>query len=203
MSDLNAQLTTISSDPNLTFPGIDSEVLAVAGIDVEPAYNPTYVTDHWFAGYNGANVQNKEIVYIIGSADNCPTDYPSLNVQYPSSINPGPCYPGWTQDDLYEVTWGLPFSWPFPQIYRTDESNAEEWRRIAIYANAKYNSKMAFKGEMTTLEACNQTNADCSTIDNSPAVGFSQLYNRIFGDNRIINLMIWSTDIRYSGGYEQ
>jgi len=187
------------------YPGLPDRVLAVGGINIEPNFNPAYIARHWLSGYN--SVMGHSILYVIASADECPLDYPPEEPEtgtYPA----GNCGYDWTQEDIYYVTWGASSSWPYPEIYNTIGANADQWYRIGLYSKLSHGTRMTFRGAMTQLAACQQLREEfpgipqCVGIDNDPATGFNQLYNRINSDKyqRITNRMVWSTDIKkYKG----
>jgi hypothetical protein len=204
VTDVNNILYNISfSDPN--YYGISSQVLAVGGNNIEPGFNPTYVSQHWLEGYNQAVVSNKQLSYIIASADGCPTDYPPDNAQRPTIYYPGQCYHNmdysinWTQEDLYKVTWEYSYSMPFPEIYEVHGAHADQWHRIGIYSYVTEYSTMAFVGEMTQFRACEQVGGTgCVDLTLFPYDAFQMFFYRINGDMRIINNLKWSTDISHA-----
>ncbi len=212
--DINNQLAVLGQTEY--YSGIDLAIEAVTGINIEPGFNPVNVPDDWLKGYNEADVPGKEPSYVIGSADQCPLNYPPDNASYPGfegNYPPEHCLWDdnlqiyWTQQDLYQMNWGYGSSWPFPEIYETGGAHAEQWHHLAIYANVNNNSMMGYYGTMTQFYACVQRRAQdptytkCDTLDNYPDFGFIQLYNEINGDDRVLNSLHWSTDMKYSGGY--
>lgn len=192
-----ANLVSEVNNRFLDYPGLSSRVAAVGGINIEPGFNPFYIPNHWLNGYN--SVANHKPVYVIASADGCPLDYPYTEPET-GSYTPAVCNNGWSQEDIYHVSWGSSASWPYPEIY--NNATAIQWYRIGLYS--KYNHyQMVFKGAMTQLGACNQLRDEypneqhCVGTDYDPASGYIALYDQISSDpyHRITNVMIWSTDI--------
>jgi hypothetical protein len=187
------------------YPGMPDRVFAVGGNNIEPGFNPDYIPRHWLDGYN--SVTGRRLLYVIASADGCPENYPPTEPEtgyYP----PYNCNNNWTQEDVYYVTWGAPYSWPMPEIYNTQGANSNQWYRIASYSRLSHNKQMTFLGEMTQLAACQQLREQepgvphCVGTDNDPTTGFTQFYNRINSDpyRRISNNMKWSTDMKWYYG---
>lgn len=189
----------------LDYPGLSTRVSAAGANNIEPGFNPAYIPRHWLAGYN--SVSNRKILYVVASADGCPQYYPPTEPET-GIYSPGICNDGWTQEDIYYVSWGAYSSWPYPEIYNTLGANADQWYRIGLYSKLSHNSMMYFRGSMTQLAVCLQLreedpyNPYCIGTDNDPTTGFIQLYTRIESDpyNRIYNSMHWATDMkRYYG----
>jgi hypothetical protein len=186
-------------------PSVLNRVSIVGGNNIEPGFNPSYVPIHWLNGYN--SVANRKPLYVIASADGCSETYPPTEPEY-GYRSPGSCNNGWTQEDIYTVTWGAPSSFPFPEIYNTNYANANQWYRIGLYSRLSHNTKMRFRGSMTQLAVCQQLRQEnpgvpkCVGVDNDPTTGFAQLYTKIDSDpyDRIDNYMIWASDMkRYYG----
>jgi hypothetical protein len=177
-----------------SYPYVLNRVEVVGGNNIEPDFNPTYVPLHWLQGYN--SVANRKSLYVIASAAGCSETYPP---DEPESgyRSPGSCNNGWTQDDIYYVSWGAPSSLPFPEIFDPQNANANQWYRIGLYTKLSHNTTMWFRGSMTEFAACQQQQP-CAG-DNSPSTGFAQLYTRIDNDphRRIGNNMTWATDMKY------
>ena len=123
----------------LDYTGLTSRVVAVGGINIEPGFNPVYIPTHWLNGYESVTDNRRQLVYIIGSAEGCPTNYPPSN---PTSYNPQDCYKKydngqllykWTQEDVYYVNWGKQLNWPYPEIYNT--ATADQWYHISLYSD--------------------------------------------------------------------
>jgi hypothetical protein len=111
-----AQLVgTINTD--IKNSGWSSQVTAVGGNDIEPDWYDAPDTTSWAQGY--AAYGGRYLNY--GSADGCPQ----------TTSSGGNCDNGWTQHDVWYVSWGDPPAYPIPEIYFT--SNALEWTMISLY----------------------------------------------------------------------
>src|SRR5262249_51272426 len=66
-------------------------------------------TRTWVDGY--ASVHPQRFLYNVGDAGGCP--------QNGTTAVAGPCNGGWTQEDVWYVSWGSPPSEPLPEIYTT------------------------------------------------------------------------------------
>ena len=104
------------------YPGLSSRVTAVGANNIEPGFNSADIPRHWLDGYN--NVSGHKQLYVIASADGCPQDYPPTEPET-GYYSPGSCNDGWTQEDIYYVSWGASSSWPYPEIYNTIGANAD------------------------------------------------------------------------------
>lgn len=131
-----ANLVIEINDRFLDYPGLTSRVLTVGGINIEPNFNPVYVPQHWMDGYNSVTDYRRQIVYVIGSADECPLDFPPSIL---GTYSPRDCYKKysgsillykWTQDDVRNISWGFTLAWPFPEIYNS--ATADQWYRISL-----------------------------------------------------------------------
>jgi hypothetical protein len=91
---------------------------------------------------------------------------------------------GWTQDDVYYVSWGASRARPLPEIYNTYWISAQQWQNLNVYA-VSIGHKMFFYGAMTQQQACTDLEhigiCDPSII-NSPAQGWQQLYLALNGN---------------------
>jgi hypothetical protein len=196
------------NDRFLDYQGLTSRVVAVGGINVEPNFNPVYVPQHWMEGYNSVTDTRRQVVYVIGSADECPLDFPPSIL---GTYTPGDCfkkYNGgvlvykWTQEDIRNISWGFAMAWPFPEIYNS--ATADQWYRISLLSRFNHNSPMYFRGVITQLGACEQLREQnpgvqiCVGTDYAPNNGFLALYGRIQSDQYTVagNHLKWSTDIR-------
>ncbi len=180
--------------------GMSSRVTAAAGNNIEPNYNSFDIPNHWLQGYDSVNNPKKTLVYIIGSADGCPTNYPpSTPGQYSAAI----CYEHpvyhwtWTQADVLYVNWGYYLSYPIPEIY--DSVMADQWYRLSLYANFNNGFPIRFPGTLTQQGACFQDGTCPPGTNIGPITGFNLLYSRLQGDIYTVpdSSMIWATDIRY------
>ena len=100
-------------------------VVASGASDMELDWNSPSATRSWGNGYDAAALYWYNN---FGDAAGCPPY--------------GSCNNGWTQDDVWYVSWGNPSAWPFPQIYNETGANAKQWQRISLrgYTNHGGNS---------------------------------------------------------------
>jgi hypothetical protein len=172
-----------------------SKIHVAGAIDIEADWNTAQNTRNWIHGY----VSNTSILYYnFGTCDGCPTTgEPQCN------NNGGSINDDWTLEDIRYVSTGEPESWPFPEIYRTNGANAQQWFRTSVYSYICHNSiPLPFKGTMTTYNACVDRDdlEDCHNlgIDNKPIDGWNQLWQLIYSDTRTrISSMPYSTDISW------
>lgn len=174
--------------------GYTSKIQVAGAIDVEPDWNTVQNTKNWIDGY----VDNTtKPYYNFGTCDGCPYTGEPVCANNGGTINNS-----WTLEDVRYVSWGEVQSWPLPEIYRTDGINAQQWYRISLYSYLCHNgSKIAFKGTMSTWQACQDTNPNqCHSIgiDNQPSAAWWQLWDTLYADLRTrINNMPWLTDITW------
>jgi hypothetical protein len=189
----------------LDYPGLSSHITAVAGNNIEPNFNPEYIPRHWLDGYHSVADYRRTNVYIIGSADECPQDFPPSVL---GSYTPRDCYMKyagqtllwkWTQEDVRNISWGYSLSWPFPEIYNS--ATANQWYRISLLSRFNFGNSLHFRGEITQSGACEQI-PPCEGEDYQPKDGFWALYNRLQADQYTLqgNDLKWSTDIRHYYG---
>lgn len=95
----------------------------------------------WASGY----VRSTASPYVdFGSADGCPT----------GTHNNGGCNNGWTQQDEWTVSWGIPRvavgartgARGLPEIYF--ESGAQQWLQIALYGDVHKGGRQSFTGPL-------------------------------------------------------
>lgn len=103
--------------------GFSSQVSVEGGNDMEPGYDTYPPTAAWVNGWAGA-----VSLYLVnyGSADGCPPY--------------GSCNNGWTQDNVWYVSWGAPPAFAAPEIYL--QSQADQWGAI------RYRDYMQFRGPL-------------------------------------------------------
>lgn len=157
--------------------GYGSQEYARGANDMELSWNSYATTKAWVDAYNAATTLP---LYDYGDAGGCPPY--------------GSCNNGWTQADLYDVSWGAKDSYPFPEIYTTNGSQASEWYNESLFSALNEPAgKMGILGTMTQYAACG-----CGSSTNTPAQGFDQLQNDLNGDSRTAYAMSYSTDITYA-----
>ncbi|HZW05228.1 MAG TPA: hypothetical protein VFF68_14945, partial [Anaerolineaceae bacterium] len=169
--------------------GYSRQVTVVAAKDIEQGnmitsgqwngkyrWAPPYVEDGWISGFS-AGSGNKVPYYNYGACSGCwATLYSTASSYYsPFTANPST---GWSQADVWKVSWGAVPAWPVPEIYVTDGVNARQWQAISLFGAVYKGSRMDFLGVMTQSGAC--TTRDCHDVEkNTPEMGWTQLYNEL------------------------
>jgi hypothetical protein len=171
------------------------------GIDAETNWRSPSEARQWVQGYEETSIY---YAYNFGNANDCSKDSPPTEPQWqnppPPPSNCG--VNGWTQDDVYYLSWWGPM-WPLPEVYHTDGSDARRWYRIALFTYFTQNSVMVFEGSLTQYTACNQTqNPECVGANNDPWSGYYQLRNWLIADpyNRVSAPMYYATDMMWYSG---
>jgi hypothetical protein len=180
--------------------------MEVAGaIDIEPAYNTAADTKPWAEAYDSVNTM---LLYNFGSCDSCPyrdrTDW-----------TPEPF--GWSLDDIWYVSYGLPPVLPIPQIYAKDVPyvrgyQAYQWQSLKYYGitcdnnclpqSYQYRS-IEFMGALTQYDSCHDPNnahgPACirDKLDNSPEEGWQLFWIALNSDPTTAQDLSWSTDISW------
>lgn len=161
---------------------IADQVWATGGSDMELDWNSPSATRAWANGFNTAASwwYNN-----FGDAAGCPPY--------------GSCNNGWTQADIYYVSWQLPTAWPFPQIYNTTGANAKQWQRISLHGYTQHGQNpMYILGAMAQHQACLDTGNPCTGVNNTAAQAWNQLYNELNSDSRTAQDLPYSTDISWN-----
>jgi len=125
--------------------GYNSQVITDGGNDIEPDWDTTVDSEAWVNGF-AATSSTFSVDY--GSADGCPTD---------SSAN-APCSNGWTQYDVWYVSWGATSAQALPEIYSS--TDAQQWAMLSLYG-AEYRGstgKISFMGPVDTYPSWNTSN---------------------------------------------
>lgn len=170
--------------------GYSSQVSARAAADLELNFNNPGPTRAWVDGYTAA-WNSGPFLYDIGNATGCPS--PS----YPNWDCGSVAYPSWTSEDVYHIAWGVPPAYPLPEIYLTSSLNAGQWYTLSVYSYTHHASPMWFVGALTQYGACAQMGG-CSGTNNTPAQGWTQLWNAISADSRTAQSYLrWSTDMKW------
>lgn len=152
----------------------------------QPKWASRSDTVNWVNGYS--SISPRRFLYDVGAASGCP--------QSGTTLVPGTCNNGYTQEDIWFISWGAPPSEPLPEIYTTSGSMANEWQQLSLYGRLAHNDSMTIAGALTELGACQQRG--CSALlRNSPAQGWQQLFNALRSDPRTNQTLSWSTDIKY------
>jgi hypothetical protein len=180
------------------------------GIDAEVSWNFPVDTESWTNGY--ADIEGPPYVN-VGDAAGCPTTdttetaaecVPSDSALYSPEDCEATPYPCWLQSDLFYISWGQVAAYPFPQIYREDGSQAEQWQQISLYGVLNSYGRMGFKGALTQHQACADnagTDDACAPgIDNCPDAGFQQLWEALNASNDTGPVYFsWSSDVTATG----
>lgn len=160
----------------------NGQVGAAGANDIELAWSSPTAAIDWLDGYNSVN---QYPMINFGAAEGCP------------NACGGGGY-SWTKDQVWRVHNSGPV-YPLPEIYLNDGRNAQQWYQMSTYALSRFGKAYDFIGAMTTFGACQQyPDSSCPYIDNTPAEGWTQLYNLVNGSN----LSTWDsipyvTDIRW------
>lgn len=167
---------------------------AEAGSDTETEYSSYALTLSYLTTV--ADDEGPAFIYDFGDAGGCPTGGEGFN---------DGCNNGWTQGEVWEVSWGEPWANTLPEIYNQSGAQAAQWYWISKLAIAEGDGPIYFDGELTQYTACEQEGASeyCSGTDNTPAEGWAQLYDKAYADTAtrpgVVDDMIFSDDIRYLG----
>ena len=163
--------------------GYFSRVDAVGASDMELGWNSAAVTRRWVDGYDSSN---QYALYNFGDAASCPAEsYPYLT-----------CASGWTQDDVWYISYGVGSAFPLPLIYADNGINAEQWYLLSVYAYTHHGKAFDIKGAFTEWQACQQAGG-CGSLDNTPEEGWLFLWDHLNGDPRTKQILRWSTDIKW------
>jgi hypothetical protein len=107
------------------------------------------------------------------------------------------CNNGWTQERVWWVSEGFALARPLPEIYTNSGSMARQWYQLARYTDARHSADMVIAGTLTQFGACQQVGG-CTTTDNTPSQGWTQLYDLLNANPAVRHRPRWSADIRYS-----
>ncbi len=166
-----------------------AQVSAAGANDIELGWSGPTAARNWVNGYGSANNYR---MFNYGDAAGCPTDH------IPSSTECGTAaHPEWGAEDVWYVSWGALPAWPVPEIYTTSGSQAKQWKYLSLYGYTHHGSSMNFVASLTQYYACLQVGG-CSGTNNTPAQGWSQLWDQLNSDSRSADTSFHSTDIRYS-----
>lgn len=170
--------------------GYASQVHAVGANDIELSWNSAAISKAWVNGYDAVNLYD---FYDFGTLDGC------ANRSDPTRTT---CGNGWTREDAWYKAYGTRPGFPIPEIYRTNGVNAEQWALLSLYSVMAKGYPIEFPGVFTQYQACAQSDpAQCSGVNNTPLLGWTQLYNELKKDSRTAYSPRWSTDIRW--GFDQ
>ncbi|MBE0696334.1 MAG: hypothetical protein IH586_05370, partial [Anaerolineaceae bacterium] len=161
----------------------NGQVSAAGANDIELAWSSPAAAIDWLDGYDSVNLYP---MINFGAAEGCP-----------NACGGGGYY--WTKDQVWRVQNSGPV-YSLPEIYLNDGRNAQQWYQMSVYSKQKYGKAYDFIGVMTTYGACQQSPGDtsCPYIDNTPAQGWTQLYNLVNGsDMSTWDSIPFVTDIRW------
>ncbi len=177
---------TIDYPPSLT------DKITIAGaINAELQWNTPTNTRAWVDGYT-SGVDNYGYLYNVGNCPGC---------NYPTGAPGAP----WTWEEVWYISWGAPRNHPLPMIYAKSGVHATQWHSMSVYTfEQKGGYMMPFRGAFTQYDACHDpTNIpagpDCirDGLDNTPAEGWTWLYNAQNADERTAQNIDWSTDVTW------
>ncbi len=166
--------------------GYSGQVDVAGGTNIEPDFNGPAVTRQWVDGY--ASVKPSRFLYNIGTAEGC---VPNVN-----------CLKGWTEDDLWYVSWGADPAQLLPEVYNA--TMASDWAQLSLYGfmnpNRRNGGSVIMAGTLTEMQACAQNPSDntCKPIPFSPAQGWQSLYEALKKNPHTAQTLSWSTDIKWS-----
>lgn len=163
-------------------------VNAYGGSDLEPGFGSQSITAAWFGGYVGYTGAQR--FYNFGSVDGCPQGYALVGGVYVTgqTSTAASCLSGsgWTQDDVYNFSWGNTLAYSIPAIYlnlpagATFSPQAVQWERVVRYAAVRYSRSMSIGGVLVQNQACSEVyDPDCPDLDNTPTEGYDQLWNAL------------------------
>jgi hypothetical protein len=177
-----AQLVTRVNSWISSPPSYASKETAAGGSDMELGWNTASVTRAWANGYVSVY---QWPYYNYGDCSGCPSKtHPTWR---PDN--------NWTQEDVWYVSWGAPPAWPLPEIYNS--TMAGQWQYMSLYSYTHHDGRMIVKGAMTQRQACQDLGSACPGTNNTPAQGWSQLWDALNSDARTAQSLDWSTDITY------
>jgi hypothetical protein len=156
--------------------GISSVVTARGASDMELDWNKPATTRAWVDGYAAAYT-GSSYLYNYGDAAGCPPY--------------GSCNNGWTQEDVWYVSWGAQPAYPFPEIYTVSGSTARQWYQMSLYGHLRHGQAIEILGSLTQWAAAGY----CCT--NPPEQGWTQLYDLLNADSRTAQSLPYSSDITW------
>ena len=166
--------------------GLILRVDAVGMNDMELSWNTVSVTRAWLKGYDSVN---QYPLYNFGDAAGCPT----------RSRPTWPCTNGWSQEDVWYISYGSGASYALPLIYADSGVNAEQWALLSEYGFTRHGLPIEFVGVMTQYQSCIQVGG-CGTLDNTPEEGWTFLYKELLRNPATAQYLRYSTDIMWHTG---
>jgi hypothetical protein len=159
---------------------------AHGAIDLEMGWNTAGASRAWVDGY--AAVSGTPY-YNFGDCEGCPSAGAVLPMPGRTLNN------GWTQEDVWYVSYGVQVAFPFPEIYLTNGVNAAQWQQLSLYAQTNHDSPMYFMGVLTQFQSCQS--GRCPGTNNRPDDGWAQLNGALNSDSRTAQTLNWSSDITW------
>lgn len=173
-----AMINTLNS--YITSKGYASEEYIRAAGDMELSWNSAGTTRAWLDAYAGVTQQP---FYNYGDAAGCPPY--------------GNCSNGWTQEDVWYVSFGQPVANAVPEIYTNDGSQADEWYSLSLYGYTHHGTAIAILSALTEYGAC-KGKPSCGGINNTPLQAYNQMETRLNGNSHTAQSIPYSTDITYA-----
>jgi hypothetical protein len=165
--------------------GYSRQVDVAGGSDMELAWNTPQATRSWVEGYAETSTR---YLYNFGDAQACP--------QSSTTSVARACDHGWTQEDVYFISWFAGPTLSLPQIYNTRGAQARQWQQLSLFAYLKSEgSAMFIAGALTQYQACQQRG--CEGTDNTAEAGWTSLRDVLNDDPRTAQMLPWSTDIKW------
>jgi hypothetical protein len=176
-----------------------SKVSVVGAANFELGMNGPNPTISWVNGYKYYMDQNglsQFPLFVVGDAAGCPTL--DNNTDCGSEE-----FPSWSTWDVWYVNYGSDISFPIPEIYSNDWSQAEQWLMLSLYSD-EYTAfgPIYISGSFTQKLACQQETNDpsCLYLDNSPEEGYKMLYTVLYSKTptrNVLDALSFSSDISY------
>jgi hypothetical protein len=169
-------------------PSYASQEAARGANDIEMGWNTPAASRAWVDAYAAAS---STPYYNYGDCEGCPTGGAVLPIPGRTINN------GWTQEDVWYVSYGVTPAFPLPEIYLTNGVNAVQWQQLSLYASENHGRALYFLGAMTQYQAC-VAGGGCPGADNRPSTGWTQLSGALNSDSRTAQRLNWSTDISWA-----
>jgi hypothetical protein len=180
-----ARLNAFISGP----PYLGDRLAVVGAIDIELDVPRGWATPlnarAWVDGYASMSGGS---YYNYGDAQGCPT------------TGTGPCANGWTQGDVWYVSWGNAANpLPVPEIYYgPTTTQARQWANLATL----YGTAMFIPGALTQWQACRDPGRSCPTDPNTntPVQAWKKLMDALYTvipDPNTVQNVLYSSDITW------
>ncbi len=161
--------------------------VSIAGAnDIELSWSGPVETRAWVDGYFANAPGELFALYNYGACDGC-SYLASQNWILPN---------GWSHNDVWYVSWGAWTTYTLPEIYLTNGWNASQWYLMSVWAYTNHGNAIRFNGSFTQWQAC-QDVGGCTSTDNTPSAGWTQLFNALNADPRTAQTLPNATDITW------